>query len=62
MIHIDIHNSETGKTITLGTLDEFIDLFSTQIGSVATVLTKNEFKKKARPALDAIIQSARDRK
>lgn len=60
MLHIDIHNEETGEIIQVGTLGEFVDKFNYEIGSVATVMFKKEFRKKALSALDRVVQKARD--
>ena len=60
MLHIDIHNTETGETIRVGTFSEFAEILTKEIGSVATVLFKPELRKKVIRALDAVVQKARD--
>lgn len=60
MLHIDIHNEQTGVTTRVGTLGEFADLLIGSIGSVATVLFKHELKKKVITALDKVVQQSRE--
>ena len=62
MLFIDVYNSDTGETIRIGTFSDFVGLLTAQIGSVATVMLKSGFSKKAMAALDRVVQKARDEK
>lgn len=60
MLYIDIHNDETGEVVRVGKLEDFVNLLTDEVGSVATVITKNGFRKRAVASLHRVIQKARD--
>lgn len=60
MLHIDIHDDETGRVVRIGNLEQFVNLALDEIGGVATVFTAKTFRKRAISALHRIIQRVRD--
>ncbi len=59
-MHIDIYNDINGQTVKIGKLEEFIELFIAEVGSVTFTVTKSGMRRKAVKALDRVIQKARD--
>lgn len=60
MLHIELHNSETGERLHVGTLETFVSALSDEIGSVTTCMTRAGFQKRATSALHRLVQKVRD--
>lgn len=62
MLRIDVYDSELNAHYNVGTVAEFTEAVILAMGSVATVVTKKELRKKALGAIDTVLQKARDTK
>lgn len=60
MLHIELHDDATGERLHIGTLEDFVNALTAEIGSVTTVVTKAGFQQKSTSALDRLIQRRRD--
>jgi len=51
MMHIDLHDDKTGKTVRVGLLEDFINKFIAEVGSVTFVVSNKQHSKKATEAI-----------
>jgi hypothetical protein len=62
MLHIDLHDNKTGRSVNAGTLEEFVDKFLKEIGSVTWVFSNAGHTKRAKESLIRVFQKAWDEK
>lgn len=71
MLHIDLHDEESGETIRIGTVSEFQDMvlsvmkdvaFTSKVFSTKGVVDPVEMKSRIAASFDHVLQRARDAK
>jgi len=60
MLSVDLHDKKTDRHVRVGTVEEFIDKFVKEVGSVTFVMSNGGHTKRAKEALIRIFQRTWD--